>query len=113
MRRMRILAAAIALAGSCLYGQVTFQRLLDAGKDPNNWVTYSGGYAGWRYSPLADINRENAKNLKMKWVYQMKSTHIVETTPLVADGVMYFTEPPSNVVAVDAETGREYWRYRR
>jgi alcohol dehydrogenase (cytochrome c) len=110
---MRILAAAIALAGGCLPGQVTYQKLLDAAKDPNQWITYSGGYAGWRYSPLADINRENAKNLKMKWVYQMKTTHIVETTPLVADGVMYFTEPPSNVVAVDAETGREYWRYRR
>jgi alcohol dehydrogenase (cytochrome c) len=38
---------------------------------------------------------------------------MVETTPLVADGVMYFTEPPSNVVAVDAETGRQFWKYRR
>ena len=43
----------------------------------------------------------------------MPTTHTVETTPLVVDGVMYFTEPPSNVVAVDAETGKQFWRYRR
>ena len=38
---------------------------------------------------------------------------MVETTPLVVDGIMYLTEPPSNVVALDAATGRQYWRYRR
>ena len=44
--------------------------------------------------------------LKVKWMYQMPTTHVVETTPLIIDGVMYFSEPPSNVVAVDAETGK-------
>jgi len=49
----------------------------------------------------------------VKWIHQMPTTHVVETTPLVVDGVMYFSEPPSNVVALDAATGRQYWRYRR
>src|SRR5215471_7656642 len=103
----------LILLAVTLHAQVTYERLLNASKDPANWMTYSGGYAGWRYSELGQINRENVKSLKVKWVYQMHTTHVVETTPLVIDGVMYFTEPPSNVVAVDAETGREYWRYRR
>ena len=63
--------------------------------------------------PANQVTRDNARKLKLKWVYQMQTTHTVETTPLVADGVMYFTEPPSNVVAVDAATGRQFWRYRR
>ncbi len=96
-----------------LFGQVTYQRLLKAEADPANWMTYSGNYRGWRYSGLEQIRRENAQKLKVKWVYQMPTTHMVETTPLVVDGVMYITEPPSNVVALDAETGRMFWRYRR
>ena len=96
-----------------LHAQLTFERLLKAEQDPGNWLTYSGNYRSWRHSPLNQITRDNARKLKLKWVYQMQTTHTVETTPLVVDGVMYFTEPPSNVVAVDAETGRQFWRYRR
>ncbi|MEJ7606660.1 MAG: PQQ-binding-like beta-propeller repeat protein [Bryobacteraceae bacterium] len=96
-----------------LEGQVSHERILQAAKDPGNWLTYSGNYLGWRYSPLDQINRENVGKLKVKWIYQMPTTHVVETTPLVVDGVMYFSEPPSNVVAVDAETGKQFWRYRR
>jgi alcohol dehydrogenase (cytochrome c) len=98
---------------ACLPGQVTHQRILNADKEPGNWLTYSGGFQGWRYSALEQITRENVNKLRVKWLYQMPTTHTVETTPLVVDGVMYFTEPPSNVVAVDAETGKQFWRYRR
>jgi alcohol dehydrogenase (cytochrome c) len=107
---VKLLALLVAVT---LHGQVTYDRLINASQDPANWMTYSGRYSSWRYSALDQITRENVRNLKVKWVYQMKTAHVVETTPLVIDGVMYFTEPPSNVVAVDADTGREYWRYRR
>ncbi len=107
---MRLLLLFVA---ATLNAQVTYDRLLAAAKDPANWTSYSGNYAGWRYSALDQIDRNTVKSLKVKWLYQMRTTHIVETTPLVVDGVMYFTEPPSNVIAVDAETGREYWHYRR
>jgi alcohol dehydrogenase (cytochrome c) len=92
---------------------VTYERLLNADQDADNWLTYSGGYRSWRYSSLEQIRRENVKSLKLKWVYQMATTHTVETSPLVADGVMYISEPPSNVVALDAASGKRYWRYRR
>lgn len=105
--------ASLALLMGGVSAQVTSQRIIDAAKTPADWLTYSGGYSGWRHSPLSQITRENASKLKVKWIYQMPTTHTVETTPLVVDGIMYFTEPPSNVVAVDAETGRQFWRYRR
>ncbi|HKW99099.1 MAG TPA: PQQ-dependent dehydrogenase, methanol/ethanol family [Bryobacteraceae bacterium] len=108
--RLALVAAALAAS---LPAQVTYERLLNAQREPGNWLTYSGGYRSWRYSPLDQINRDNAQRLKVKWVYQMPVTDYVETTPLVADGVMYISEPPSNVVALDAETGRQFWRYRR
>ena len=108
----RYLLAAISLA-AVLPAQVTYERLLNAEREPGNWMSYSGGYQGWRYSPLDQVNRANAGQLKVKWVHQMATTHMVETTPLVVDGVMYVSEPPSNVVALDAETGRQFWRYRR
>jgi len=112
MNRTRRLLT-IVLAAAASFAQVTPERLLNAEKDPSNWMMYSGRYRGWRHSELNQVNRQNASRLRVKWVYQMPTTHLVETTPLVADGVMYFTEPPSNVVAVDAETGRQFWRYRR
>jgi len=96
-----------------LSGQVTYNRLLRSAEESRNWITYSGGYRSWRYSALEQIHRENASKLRVKWVYQMPTTLTVETTPLVVDDVMYISEPPSNVVALDAATGRPFWRYRR
>jgi alcohol dehydrogenase (cytochrome c) len=111
MRMRALLLAAVFVP--CLAAQVTYQRLQNFAKDSGNWLTYSGNYQGWRYSPLDQVTRQNAGKLKVKWVYQMPVTHTVETTPLVADGVMYISQPPSDVVAVDAETGRPFWHYKR
>ncbi len=105
---------ALALLGtSLLPAQVTYERLLKASSEPNNWMTYSGNYNGWRYSSLGQINRQNVANLKVAWVQQMPTSHRVEATPIVVDGIMYVTEPPSNVIALDAATGRPYWHYKR
>ena len=93
--------------------QVTYQRILHAEQEPENWLTYSGTYDGHRYSRLDQINRGNVRNLKLKWVFQMRTLEKVETTPLVVDGVMYLTEPPSNAFALDPGTGRTYWSYVR
>jgi len=95
-----------------LAAQVSFDRLLHAGREPQNWLTYAGGYQSWRYSPLDQIRPGNASNLELKWVYQLDSTDKFEATPLVVDGTMYFSQPPSDVIAVDAKTGRAFWTYR-
>jgi alcohol dehydrogenase (cytochrome c) len=108
-------AVAVALWLSCCVpsgAQVTYERLLHADKEPQNWLTYSGSYKSWRYSALDQIRTGNASSLELKWVYQLNAIDKFEATPLVVDGVMYFTQPPSDVIAVDGKTGRAFWTYR-
>lgn len=108
---MRNLVTIGLLAGATAFGQVTFDRLLHAEKEPQNWLSYSGTMLSQRYSTLTEITPANVKNLEMKWAYQARSTEKFETTPLVVDGIMYFTQAPNDVIAVDAATGRTFWTY--
>src|SRR5208283_4784909 len=91
---MRLFLPALFVAG-ILPAQVTYDRILHADREPQNWLTYSGNYAGTRFSPLTQINRDNVKNLQMKWVYHpvyMKTGNNqskMENTPIVVDGIMY------------------------
>src|SRR6185369_11637305 len=58
--------------------------------DPNNWPMYHRTYDSFRYSPLAQINKDNVKNLTVAWVHQPGAiVQGLESTPLVVDGVMY------------------------
>ena len=109
---MRAIGIAVLISSS-LTGQVTYQKLLDAERDPANWMTYSGSYSSHRHSSLKQIDRGNVSRLTVKWAFQMKTTEKVETSPLVIDGIMYLTQPPNDVWALDAETGRPFWNYRR
>jgi len=84
-----------------------------AGQDPASWLTYSGSYSGQRYSALAQIDRANVGRLKIAWMYQTNDLNPFEVSPLVADGVMYISEPPSNAAALDLRTGRPLWIFRR
>ena len=89
---------------------VTPERLLNATAEPGNWLTYSGDYRSHHYSSLNQITIDNVHRLRAKWIYQMHRTK-VETTPIVVDGIMYVTRPPSDVIALDAETGRALWMF--
>lgn len=110
--KMKILLAA-ALFAQWTQAQVTHERILNAANEPGNWLTYSGNYAGHRFSTLDQINDGNVGNLKPAWSYQVGSLQKFETTPLVVDGIMYISEPPSHVTALDTRTGRPLWKYRR
>jgi alcohol dehydrogenase (cytochrome c) len=103
---------AAALGAVTVQAQVTFERLLNAGAEPHNWLTYSGTYASQRHTALTQIRPSNVGELELKWVYQAQSLESFETSPLVVDGVMYLTEAPNTAVAVDARTGRPFWRYQ-
>jgi alcohol dehydrogenase (cytochrome c) len=93
------------------FAQVSPARLLKSDVEPQNWLTYSGTYHSQRYSKLDEINPRNAHNLRLKWVFQSQSLEKFEATPLVVDGVMYVTQPPNDVVALSADTGRVFWIY--
>src|ERR1700753_3013232 len=111
--KLRLFVMVALLVGS-LQAQVTYERLLHADKEPQNWLTYSGSYASHRYSLLTQINRDNVKGLQLKWVYHPtgQETAKMENTPLVVDGVMY-AGSMTEVVALDAVTGRQYWKVSR
>ena len=81
-----LLAASIALSAAA-WAQVSFDRILRADKEPQNWLTYSGSPMSQRYSPLTQITPQNAKNLQLQWVYQARSLEKFEATALVVDGV--------------------------
>jgi alcohol dehydrogenase (cytochrome c) len=97
---------------SVLSAQVSPDRIQNAAREPQNWLTYSGGYESNRYSTLSQITPANAKNLELTWMYQGAVAGAWQTTPLVVDGVMYLTQRPNDVVALDAKTGRVFWIYR-
>jgi quinoprotein glucose dehydrogenase len=87
------------------------------------WPYYGGDPGGTRYSPLSQINRSNVARLKRAWVYHtgevMPGTmstdsnrvRAFETTPLMVDNILYFTTATSRLIALDAETGKELWKY--
>jgi alcohol dehydrogenase (cytochrome c) len=107
-----MIAATWTLSGQTQAGQpVTYQRLLNADQEPGNWLMYSGGYNGWRFSRLNQITAQNAKNLRVKWLFQGRHNEKFETTPLVVDGIMYLTRPENAIYALDALTGRQLWMY--
>jgi len=101
-----------AVASYSVHAQVTSDRLVNAAKEPRNWLIYSGGYFSNRHSPLTQITPGNAKDLELKWMYQAAVAGAWQTTPLVVDGIMYLTQRPNDVVALDAKTGRVFWIYR-
>ena len=93
--------------------QVPYERIVKAAAEPGNWLTYSGNYQAHRFSPLKDITPQNVARLKPVWVYQTAARTRFETSPIVVDGVMYVTEPPTKVTALDVRTGRSLWTWQR
>lgn len=101
----------VGLASVAASAEVPFERIVSAGHEPQNWLTYSGNYSGHRFSELRQIDRSNVASLKMAWALQMPSGR-TETTPLAIDGILYVTAPNS-VQAVDGKTGRPLWTWTR
>src|SRR5437762_2027773 len=84
------------------------------------WLYYGGDQAGTKYSSLADINAANVQRLEIAWQWKHWETPLpqydttpgfFEATPLMIDGVLYVTTPYNSIAALDAETGKELWRF--
>ncbi len=116
-RTISVLGVSLALGiliatGRGVIAQVPYDRILRAAAEPQNWLTYNGGYSSQRYSSLNQITPANVSNLEVKWVVQNQVFGAWQSSPLVVDGVMYLTQRPNDVMAVDARTGRLFWLYR-
>jgi alcohol dehydrogenase (cytochrome c) len=107
---LALTAAATAQSASPVGMPITYERLLGAAREPGNWLMYGGDYRSHHYSSLSQITSANVHRLRVRWIYQMHKQK-VETTPIVVDGVMFVTRPPSDVIALDAETGRALWTF--
>ena len=78
----------------------------------SDWPLYGRDYNNQRFSPLTQINRKNIDQLQLSWKYKTDKKSTFQTTPIVIDGVMYITTPFNDVIALDAVTGKEKWRYK-
>ena len=99
-------------AGSARLGDRS-RGIENADKNPNDWLTYHGSYKTWHYSALDQINTEQRrKSCKVAWMHSPgRATRGLQSFPLVADGVLYYTGSYSRLFALDAATGEVLWSY--
>lgn len=114
-RRLVALAALTACfsaqAAPGAYAPVTDERLRNP--EPANWLQYRGNYGGWGYSPLSKITSGNVRKLELAWAFATSQTDGHQSPPIVNGGYMYVTTPGGQVIALDAKTGTELWRYKK
>ena len=79
---------------------------------PDSWPTYHGDYSGRRHSKLTQITPKNVANLGLAWAFQTDQSASIKASPLLVDGVIYFTVP-DNIWAVDARSGHALWHYNK
>ncbi len=121
MQLAGLAACAAGVAGAALAQQSpapapgSFRPVTDAMLDhppPADWLSFRRTLNGWGYSPLAEIEKDNVKNLHEVWSAPLQG-FMMEATPLVHDGVMYVPLPADKVVAFDAATGKQLWSFAR
>ena len=110
-------AAVSGAAGSVspAQAQSSFTPVTDAvlqNPDPADWLSWRRTLDGWGYSPLDQIDRSNAAQLRLVWSWGLEPG-VSQTTPIVHDGIMYLANPGNVVQALDAGTGDFIWEYRR
>ena len=93
--------------------QVSDEQIRAAASAQDRWLTYSGTLDGRRYTPLKEINTENVGRLRLRWIRQFgPSSTRIEATPVVVGGFIFTTDPPSDVIALDARSGDIRWSYK-
>jgi len=114
-----LLAAALSIATAAgaanpYAGNVTYERIRDAEKMPGDWTTYHGSYRGWHYSALEQIDTKNVDKLRVAWTHAMpRSIRGLQSMPLAADGILYYSGSYNQVFALDGSTGEVLWYHRQ
>ena len=117
MRSFMTAAVALSVAafGSSVfadgYSVVTDARLKNP--EPENWLMWRGNYESTGYSPLGQINADNVGELVPVWSFSTGVAEGHQSPPMVNDGMMFVSTPQNQVIALDAATGAEIWRYVR
>ena len=93
------------------FGNINRERLLNADKEPGQWLTEGRDFGKSHYSALDQINVGNVKQLGMAWEYQMETRRGMESNPIAVDGVLYTSGTTGRVYAINAVTGAELWKF--
>ena len=105
-----LIAAVGWLGWSAHAAPVTTEDLLKAQTNPAEWLMYGRDYRNQRFSPLDQITPDNVKDLRPVWGFSTGGALAgLEATPLMRDGVLYFSTDYSRVFALDARTGTTLW----
>src|SRR5579875_3539534 len=114
MRRMTKTNALAIGFGAVLFCAAAAAQGLDSSMllhpPPDSWPGYHGDYSGRRHSSLTQITPQNVDQVALAWAFQTNQTALLKCSPLLVNGVLYFTVP-DNVWAVDARTGHQIWHY--
>ena len=128
MRRLLLLAAGLLVLPAFLFAQipedadikavfsdmyVSDGMLLNAHKDPKNWLLYGRDYANTRYSPLKQINQGNVKDLVVKWAFSFGVLEGQDSQAVVFNGRIFVTTSFNRVYSLDCRNGHVEWRYKR
>jgi alcohol dehydrogenase (cytochrome c) len=106
-------AAFVGFASQAMTADVTWDRLLNADKDPNNWVMYHGDFTGWHHSGLDQINTSNVGDLSLAWQHTPSSSKRgIQSFPLAVDGILYYTSSSGEIWALDGAGGALIWHYK-
>ena len=116
-QRTTIMVAGLMIsAAPALAAPVTAERLVNADREPQNWLMVHRTYDAQRYSPLERINKGNAKDLKLAYAVAIGGTAAnenLEATPLAEDGFLYIVNQWGVLYKIDGRTGkagRIVWR---
>lgn len=101
---MKALKTTFFLTASILAAQVS---------PPGDWLHFQGNTQGHRHSALKQIDQSNVARLKPAWSFQIDKLDKFEASPIAKDGILYVSEPPSDVTAVESHSGKVLWRYKR
>ena len=108
MKRIALAAGLAILAPFAASAQTT-EQLVKGATDTSNVLNYGMGYNLQRFSPLTQINKDNARNLVPVWNYSLADDRAEESQPIVYQGVIYVTTHAATM-AVDVKTGRQIWK---
>ena len=111
-----LLTLAVLLLVACTNSQeasktISDLRLRNADQNPSDWISHGKNYQEDRHSSLKQINKSTINNLGLVWSVELGTKRGLEATPIVSDGVLYFTGTWSKVYAVDVRKGEIIWTY--
>src|SRR3984885_4699213 len=112
-RKIRLMKLAALIAGACIAAMAASggPGSSKSDKASHDWPVYGGTPDNNHFSPLAQINRTNVKQLSVAWSFDTEESGGLQTSPIEVDGVLYGITPSQKIFALDATTGKLLWKF--